>query len=883
MRRNAMPVGVARTLRRRSPYMEHVSCETVGEKVLRLRGRGASVKTLALVALLATVVVPGLWAQTTGTIQGTVTDPSSAPLVGAQIAVTGNQGVTTAMTDGRGVYRIANLPPGTYELTATLANFAPGELRGVKLRPDQTLTLNLTLTPLKFSEEVVVTSQKRAEPLQKVPMSITAVSSDTLEERKVEDLVDVAPLVPGLSVDSATPGQTRITLRGINTGGVASTVGVYVGDVPFGSSSGLANGAVLAGDFDTFDIARIEVLRGPQGTLYGASALGGVFKYIPNLPTTLGFEARLLESQETVEEGGLGYSLKGLVNVPLSDHAALRASGFYRYDDGFIDSIGNNPIASLTNPNVDIVKGTIVKNNLNSFDTYGGRVAALFTPSQNLSLNLMAQTQNISSDAPNTVDGDPTTLEPVYSRPVQSRYQSQTVDTRYRIFSGTLNWDFGPASLVSVTSYGTFKQDLQLDAAFATGLTGGPPLASVVTYYFGNDTTRPLSAVLPQTTSTDKFTQELRLLSPESDTLEWLVGGFYTHEKSRIGQEILAVEAGTDTIATDVPELAVLSLPSRYEEFALFGNATWHVTPRLDLSFGARTSRNDQVASEVADGPLVGGHVEYQEARSSESPFTYSVSPRFELAGNSFLYVRVATGFRPGGPNVLPPGAPEGTPLTYHSDSLTSYEAGWKTSGSGGRYSLDLSAYYLDWRDIQLFAVVNGFGINGNGGTAVSKGGEFTASFLPTPDLSISLNGAYTDAYLTKNTDPVVGGLDGDPLPFVPKWSLALSADNEWKAGSRWTLYAGGAVTYVGERTFDFETRKDDGSLRKVGSYATLGLRAGAYVGRWSFELYGRNLTDEKGIIAVDTSGDLPNGEYGLALIRPRTIGFSIGVRIWGS
>jgi outer membrane receptor protein involved in Fe transport len=862
--------------------MEHVEREAVGGNILSTRAFGTRTRILVVFVLSMVVVAPGLWAQTTATIHGTIADKNNVPLVGVQVLATGDQGVRTVLTDEKGFYLIPNLAPGIYELIATLQGYAPGELRKIQLQPGQTLTLNLTLASLTFTGEVLVTSEKRTEPIQTIPISITALSSDALEGLRVQNFLDVAPLVPGLSVESATPGQTRITLRGINTGGVASTVGVYLDDVPFGSSSGLANGAVVAGDFDTFDVARVEVLRGPQGTLYGASSLGGVFKFITNLPTTTGVEARFLGSTETVQDGGPGYSLKGLVNVPLSDRFAVRASGFYRFDDGFINSIGNNPIPSLTTPGVNIVDGTVVQEKINSLDSFGGRISALYAPSQQFSLVVAAQIQNINSDAPYYIDADPTTLQPLNPGFVQSKYQSNTVDTKYQVFSATLKWDFGAAALESVTSYGTFEQDLHVDAAIASGLTGGPPLASVVTYYFGNDVTRPLSAVMPQTTSTDKFTEELRLVSPANETFEWLLGGYYTKEDSKISQEILAVEAGTDTVATGIPTLAAVALPSNYKEFALFANATWHITSGFDLSFGARTSRNDQEASEVADGPLVGGHIAYEKATSSETPFTYSVSPRFELAKNSFVYARVATGFRPGGPNVLPPGVPEGTPLTYKSDRLTSYEAGWKTTGSNGRYSLDLSAYYLDWKDIQLFAVVNGFGVNGNGGTAVSKGAEFTASFVPTGGLSFSLNGAYTDARLTQATDPIVGGLNGDPLPYVPKWSFGLSGDYEWKVGKDWTLLVGAGIGYVGERTFDFVTRKD-GSLLKLDSYPTVDLRTGVYFGQWSFELYGKNLTNERGITGVAAAGALPNGALGLALIRPRSIGLSVGVRVWGS
>jgi hypothetical protein len=585
-----------------------------------------------------------------------------------------------------------------------------------------------------------------------------------------------------------------------------------------------------------------------------------------------------------VDNGDPGYSLTGLVNVPLGETLALRATGFYRFDSGFIDSIGNNPIPSLTNPGINVVDGTIVEDGLNSLDRFGGRIAALFKPSDRFSLNLAAQLQDIESGASSIVDADPTSLEPVESTPVQSRYQSEFNNTAYRVYSGTMDWDFGGARLESITSYGTFETDFQGDLALATALTGGPPLASLVTLLFGDAEARPLSAVLPQTTSTDKFTQELRLVSPTGERFDWLVGAYYTDEDSAIKQKIFAVEAGTDTVATGVPTLADLSLDSTYEEFAGFANATWHATPRLDLSFGGRASHNEQVASQLSDGVLAGGFVRFDDVESSESPFTWSFAPRFELNENSAIYGRVATGFRPGGPNVLPPGAPPDVPRTYDSDRLTSYELGVKAGGGAAdKFLLDLSAFYLDWDDVQLFLVVNNFGINGNGGTAVSQGFEFAGSVFPTAGLALSLNGAFTDAELTQDTDPVVGGLDGDPLPYVPDWSFALSADYEWTVKGSSRAYVGGTLGYTGDRTIAFDNRAADGSLRVADGFTTLDLRAGVYAGRWSFELYGRNLTNEMGVTSIGDPGFLPNNALGLGLIRPRTIGLSVGTRMWGS
>ena len=720
-------------------------------------------------------------------------------------------------------------------------------------------------------EEVVVTAQKREQVLADIPMSITVLKGSMLEQQQAIDFQDLTALIPGFSVTGSTPGVTRITLRGINTGGVASTVGVYYDEVPFGSSSGLANGAILSGDFDTFDLARIEVLRGPQGTLYGASSLGGVLKYIPNAPSTEGFEGRVKGGIETVHHGGLGYSGTAVINAPLSDTFAIRISGFYRYNDGFIDSIGDNPIPSLTEPGVNIVDGTIVKNKLNANETFGGRVAALWEPNDDFSLNLTAMIQDIDSDAPNQIEADPVTLKPLNGEYVQNRYQDEFTDISYQVYSATMDWDFGPASVQSITSWGDFKQDFQVDAALGIALTGGPPLASLISFLFGT----PLSAVLPQRTATDKFTQELRLLSPQSDKFEWLLGVYYTDEDSIIDQEIIGVTANTETPAPGIPALAVASVSSNYKELAFFGNATWYITDRFDLSFGARASSNDQEATQTSGGPLAGGATVVIEGESDESPFTWSISPHYELDDNSSIYARVATGFRPGGPNIVPPGAPPEVPTSYDSDSLTSYEAGYKLNSSDGRVTFDFTAYYLDWEDIQLFAVVNNFGVNVNGGTAVSKGAETSFSYAANENWTFSANGAYTNAKLTQDTSPEVGGMDGDPLPFVPKWSFGVSADYQWALAGGTDAYVGGTLGYTGKRPTGFPS--NDNSYYDLDAYTTINLRSGLEFGTWAFEVYVSNLTDERGETSVDTANTPYTGFVNLGIIQPRTIGFTIG------
>jgi outer membrane receptor protein involved in Fe transport len=222
----------------------------------------------------------------------------------------------------------------------------------------------------------------------------------------------------------------------------------------------------------------------------------------------------------------------------------------------------------------------------------------------------------------------------------------------------------------------------------------------------------------------------------------------------------------------------------------------------------------------------------------------------------------------------LPPEAPPGTPSSYDSDSLTSYEGGYKMNSSDGRFALDLSAFYLDWEDIQLFALVNGFGVNANGGSAVSKGFEFSTSFAPSEGLTFSFNGAYTDAKLTQDTDPIVGGQDGDALPYVPEWSFGLSTDYQWAAGDNSTAYVGGTLGYTGERPTGFVSTAE---YYELDGFFNLGLRAGLEFNSWAFEVYVKNLTDTLGDASVSVDNTPFTGFVELGIIQPLTVGFTVG------
>lgn len=712
---------------------------------------------------------------------------------------------------------------------------------------------------------IVVTATKRPEVLIDVPQSISVVTGKTLEIQHANDFRDYLKLVPGLQLDEDTPGSGRLIIRGVNTGGVASTVGVYVDDTPFGSSSGLVNGAVLAGDFDTFDVNRIEVLRGPQGTLYGASSLSGVLRFVTNEPSTERLLVRGRGGVETVEGGDVGYSANLLVNVPLGSNVAFRASGFYRKNAGFIDSPGTTSIDPVGN-----MLTSDAEKNINDSYVYGGRASLLFKPSDAASIRLTAIAQNIDADASSLVEADPVTLEPLHGL-TQSQFVPNFSNVHYRLYNATGDFDLGFAKLTSSTSYGTQKQHFRTDLTF--------PLSGLLQLLLGFP---PNEFFEPQDTNDEKVTQEVRLAG-DSPLLDWLVGGYYTHEKGLILQNFMAVSPGTSTEIPFPLPLGNARLDSKYEEVAGFADATIHFTPQFDLELGGRYSHNSQSAHQTSGGVLAGA-TDFS-VHSSEDVFTYSVAPKYKVAGNTTLYARVAKGFRPGGPNVLPPSAPANF-ATYAADSLVSYEAGLKAETSDHRFSFDGAAFHIDWKDIQLFAIINNFGLNVNGTSAKSDGFELTATFRPTPGLELSANGAYTHARLTGDTPDVVGGHTGEQLPFTPKFSGAVNAMYQWYVGPDTTAHIGGSVRHVSGQSaaFDPDFYAAFGRQRHIRPYDTVDLNAGVDFGRFDIQAYVKNLTNSHGV--TSTTGTTifggfpvyPGGAIGTGITQPRTIGVTVGI-----
>jgi outer membrane receptor protein involved in Fe transport len=694
------------------------------------------------------------------------------------------------------------------------------------------------------NQDIVVTAMKRPQVLLDVPQSISVITGDKLQQQQAQRLSDYLTKIPSANVVESQAGQSRIVLRGINTGGVGATVATYIDEAPFGSATSLANGAVDVPDLDPFDLARVEVLRGPQGTLYGANSLGGLVKYVTVAPQPGIFSGAAEVGIEDVHHGDMGWWGRAAGNFSLGPNAAIRASGFYRDEPGYIDD-----------PHLG--------RDVNDGKTYGGRVSLLVQPSSVLTIRASVLAQNIRSDGTNTVDLDPVTLKPTICDLCHLRLIDEPNNIDYRLYNGTIDYDFGPVSLVSATSYGTLDQDAFLDASGVYG--------PILTFVLGT----PLGAGLDQGMTQRRFTQEVRLASSGKSQFEWTVGGFYTHEKNRLSQNLFGIVDPTGDRAPGLDGLVIVDLPSTYEEEAAFANATWHITPKFDLTAGGRYSHNRQTVVQNTSGLLAGGDSSF-DGESSDNVFTYSVAPSFAPNDHTRIYARVAKGYRPGGPNAVSPLAPAGVPRTFGPDTTTNYEVGVKSETADHRLAFEVTAFLIDWKDVQLLAQVENFGVNTNGGSARSKGIEFNVSARPVRDLSLYANGAYVDAYLTSDAPPVVGGLSGDPLPYNPKFSTTIGAEYDHPLSSTVTGHAGINWHYTGRRRSDFDAAVGQQRLKAFGK---IDAHVGVDIDRFAIDAFVHNLTDSRGIVNLGTLGSAPSGDFAASVIRPRTVGLSLRIK----
>lgn len=685
--------------------------------------------------------------------------------------------------------------------------------------------------------EIVVTAQKREERLIDVPQSVSVLSGDTLASQGAAQFRDFAGKVPGLTFTTIGAGFTQVSLRGVTAGtDVAPTVGIYVDEVPYGSSTPFAFGGRLALDVGLFDIDRIEVLRGPQGTLYGASTMGGLLKYVTKQPSVNDFGGEFRTGLSATEHGGVNYNVAGALNVPLaSDKAALRVSGFEAHDAGYIDNV------------------VLGQKNVNRSDVYGGRFDLLLAPTDALDIRITGFLQNISRDGQATADytysGVPETgsLE-------QGRESAEPFDQEFRLISGTINYDAGPVRLTSVTSYQTMRTRLSVDI---TRTFAG----------FLSTPTNPVNAVaLPERISLDKFTQELRVGSSGPAPLEWVIGGYYTHEKSRDTQEIIPYATIGGAPGASVFDYTA---PSRYEEYALFGTLTYHITDRFSVSGGLRYAKNEQRYSQLQTG-LFGSFDVTNNA--NDDVVTYLANARYRIGDNVTAYVRYATGYRPGGPNVFGTdpvtGQPIGSP-TFEADTLDSYEAGIKGETADRRFSFDASVYRIDWDNIQVAASQSGFSVIANAPNGARiYGGELSLTARPTRGLTFSGAFAIQDAELRAGSGI---GAAGESLPNVPRFTATLNADYVLMDSD---LRPSFGVTFrtADKRRARFGAIGPAGPNYEMPAYESVDLRGSVDVGTVTVQLYVNNLFDERAQLSAYTNRGRPQP----AIMPPRTIGLNV-------
>jgi iron complex outermembrane receptor protein len=716
-------------------------------------------------------------------------------------------------------------------------------------------------------EQIVVTANKRKEFQRAVANSVTALSGKELDRLRDVRLQDLAAQVPGLSLEADDKTAVRIVLRGLNTGSAGSTVASLLDDVPTSADNANVNAAINSPNFDTYDLQRIEVLRGPQSTLYGATAEGGLVKYVTNPPDPTTFKGGLETSIDGEPDGGLGGSLKGFINIPFGDgKAALRLTGWNDWIPGDID----NQQAGKTDTN--------------SAQQYGWRASLIVLPVPELTIRLTAQRQSLFSNNADYVDVVGAAANPAAPPANQlslarglrnSTYFSQPSQNEAAIYSINADYDFDAAHLTSITAYTYGKYGSFFDASNSNVAPGTPIGAYLGTAAYGV----PLAVDERQNSNTDKFSQELRLASDPGQTLfgralDWIGGAYYTHESSAYLQFLDARPLQQlDTVL--LPPTGGATSYSALSEWAVFAQADYHIVPAFDVELGGRWSGTAQHSDAgFACCLLYGPASNLGEISSNDHDALYSVAPRWRPTDDTMVYARVATGYRPGGPNTPVPGA--SVPLSYGPDHTTNYEIGLRQDLLQKSVTVDVTGFYINWRDVQILSLVNTpagpVGVNGNAGAAVSKGVEWSLAWVPFSGLTLSAVGAYTDARLTVDA-PGLGGLAGEFLPYVPNISNSVNAEYDWAPRDGYRAFVSATWSYTGQRYTGFAPAGGvTESHTGLPNYSTGALRLGLEHGALSGEIYINNISNSRALTYYTNQGGFDQTGQA-SIIQPRTIG----------
>lgn len=710
----------------------------------------------------------------------------------------------------------------------------------------------------EVNEEIVVTAQKREQALSDVPMSITALSGERLEELGADEFAEYVMSVPGLGYSSVgtfgNRGARQINLRGISSNVGSATVGYYIGETP-----------LRFVDPRLFDLERVEVLRGPQGTLYGAGSMGGAIRIMPALPDLDDFDAGLDATLSSTEHGEENYALNGMVNIPLvDDRAALRAVGFYHSEGGYIDNVVSDtlPLApAQVSETADALIGN--RENYNDDVVSGYRIVLALEPTRNLSITPGVFHQRHEADAWSAYVQEAGDLNSDFLE--MSPHQED-----FTLYDLVVNYDFGGATLTSSTSWTEY------------GLLATEPFERVLVAFFGAPYVAPFRTFSDQ----EVFVQEVRLASSGEGALNWIVGAFYQDDQLTSTQRFVAPDINDDLfggapVVTD-GELFVFDAERSETQRAVFGEGTYAFSEHWSATLGVRWFDIESTRVSVADGLFNGGQT-LTNVTASETGWTPKAQISYRVDDDTLLYATASMGFRPGFGFVIPPsplcdadlaalgiGSVDGQ---VESDELWSYELGGNTRALDGRLSLRGAVYLNQWSNLQQSVELPtcGFPISDNVGEAESKGFELEASFTPMRGLDVELGVGYVDATLTESA-PGVAGEAGDRLLFVPDWSVSLGVTYRRPFGTAGLeSFYHVDYQYTGDMNFTFAPTPADVHARDA--YGVAGGRVGVEGDDWQAALFVQNMFDER-----PTLGNLRFASSGLLTYtrRPRTIGINV-------
>ncbi len=730
-------------------------------------------------------------------------------------------------------------------------------------------------------EEVIVTALKRSTTVQTTPISVSAVTEKSLQALGAQGIQDYFRTVPNLQVDGNSPTSRRLTLRGVRSAGEA-TVGLYYDETPLTGPAGTtADASSTSADVNLFDAERVEVLRGPQGTLYGSGSMGGTLRVILNKPDTSRY-AGAVEAQGTSTKGGSnGYSVKGMVNVPLiEDKLAARLVLYKTEGGGYVDDVLLN------------------KKDINDQHSSGGRLMLGFTPTENLTINATGLYQKTTLDGQNS--WYPALGTKDYS--TNARTIAPTEDN-LRLYNVTGKWDLGFATVTATSSYykwtllrnSDYSPTLSANRANATScrnyIAGGPAAtgstnpacttAQMAQYTAYADSRTP--GALYQPMGLTSWNHELRMNgSLLEDKVDWTAGVYLEDREDYIESKVAKADAATGVINPN-DLTAWRHVGTDTKQTAFFGEVAYKPIEKLTLTAGVRRFKYDKtVSGQVLISNFITqsyvGPAASVDASADGWVSKFNVS--YQVTSDIMVYGLAAKGFRPGGANNVPGLA--SALLAYAPDSLWNYETGIKSQWFDRRLTLNAAAYQIDWSNMQISATsANGaFSYLTNAGKARIKGFEVEAVARPVRGLTLQATAAWVDAKLTQDqansTILITGstGLTGDKFPNVADFSGSASAEYSWPLKGDLNGLVRADYAYVGESASQF--RPTYVYYEKQGDYGYANLRGGVEGADWGAYLFLNNITNEVGRMSVTSA--LNNAKQ-VVSINPRTAGFQVRKR----